>query len=107
MNFGQINRQGILNGVGRRLYSNDEMQEGQFVNGELNGFGRTIFEDGQFYIGQYKNSEMNGQGLYCYGNGRIQQGLFENNVFKSGSDQPRRPDIPRETNIDQQNIFMA
>lgn len=56
--YGQITRSNDTltpHGVGREIWQNGDMYEGQFENGVKSGFGRYIWADGKFYVGQWSN----------------------------------------------------
>lgn len=71
----------MLKGVARRVWYDNEIQEGQFVDGKLHGFGRICFESGAYYIGMYKNGKKNGHGKMVYPGGNIFEGRWKDSQF--------------------------
>lgn len=113
LRYGQINAEGLLHGVGRRVridyWSGSScaerwsyMEEGQFVNDELQGFGRRLMlwnTDWQNRIGWGKDNEQRGKtadnfkldGLGRKWDGRPNEsannvGRFENDEFKDDAE---------------------
>ena len=59
-----------INGIGRLIYKNFAILEGQYLNDELNGFGREFCYDGDYYIGEFKNNRYHGKGKFIYKSGK-------------------------------------
>ena len=76
--FGQIDRNGQLQGLGREV--DDFMYEGQFKNNLYHGWGRYICYLGT-YIGYYENGLRNGQGRFISIDGQTQQGAWVNGIL--------------------------
>ena len=59
-----ISNQDEKNGLGFILYSDGDVYEGEFKNGELNGQGKITYSNGDIYEGEFKDGKQNGQGRY-------------------------------------------
>ena len=61
----------------------DELFEGNFIEGKLNGHGRGIYKNGTVYVGQWKDGKQCGQGVKIIGPashaaGHRQEGQYKN-----------------------------
>ena len=62
---GQMNEaSGKPDGFGFKVYPNNSVFEGFFVEGQINGFGRGVTPKGEVYQGRFEFDAMNGEGLY-------------------------------------------
>ena len=75
---GQVNefKPHYLEGVGR-VVREDQIGEGQYVNGKLNGFGRVIYASGSSYIGWFKNGKAHGYGKFDLNGGEWKRGYYK------------------------------
>ena len=59
--YGQIkveDNKVMMHGIGREIWQNGDIYEGQLLNGQRNGFGRYIWgEDGKYYEGEWKENK--------------------------------------------------
>ena len=68
----------IPNGIGREIYNNGSVYEGQLQNGLANGWGREIYKSGRYYIGCWKAGDYHGFGQRFEANGDlIEKGWFK------------------------------
>jgi hypothetical protein len=67
---------GQLNGKGKKTYSAGSVYEGEFINGELKS-GKITFEDDFTYEGEFINGQLNGKGKKTFKNG-AEEGEFIN-----------------------------
>ena len=51
--------------------------EGQFENDVLNGFGRRIWSDGHYKVGWYRNNQLHGYGKKVLSSGVSFEGFYE------------------------------
>lgn len=49
-------------GIGRRIYYDNSIYEGNFFHGQAHGFGRRIFKNGDWYVGWFSYGTFNGYG---------------------------------------------
>ena len=68
-------------GIAREVFKDNDIYEGQFLNGEKNGYGREFYGDGSYYIGMWKNHQWNGYGKYVEENDQIQVGQWKDGSF--------------------------
>ena len=59
----------IPHGIGIKVLSNGDIEEGYWQNGGLQGRGRDINLSGVYYIGEYKEGERNGEGTRYFSTG--------------------------------------
>ncbi len=84
-----------VNGIGKMVYANGDIYEGDFVNGKKQGQGTFTFKNGQAYFGRFFDNLRNGKGKFTFSDGSIYEGSFANDNFighgtytsKSGSNQ--------------------
>lgn len=67
-------KNGESNGQGTFTWPDGDKYVGDFVDGYRTGQGTYTWPDGDKYVGQWKNSKMNGQGTYYYSNGNVYEG---------------------------------
>jgi hypothetical protein len=66
-------------GKGKKVDSDGNTFEGQWVNGKLNGAGVMALPNGIKYVGEFKDDAMHGYGVVYLANGSVAQaGIFEN-----------------------------
>ena len=53
--IGQLSSGKEPHGIGRFVYQNGSIYEGQWYNGQRDGYGRFIQEDGKHFVGQWRN----------------------------------------------------
>jgi len=68
------------NGSGAYKYSNGDVYNGEWKDGERNGSGDYKYSDGDSYTGQWKDNNKNGQGTYKYSNGKEYTGQYKDNL---------------------------
>ena len=51
-------KDGLENGLGTYYWKNDDIYEGNFINGEMNGKGVYTYSDGEAVIGEWKDGEL-------------------------------------------------
>ena len=86
--YGQFRKDVVkCNGVGRAVYPDGQIYEGQFRDGKPNGYGRNLWADGQFYAGQYKNNKRHGIGRLQYVSGKVYSGVWSEGNFVGAPDE--------------------
>jgi len=80
---GSRNRKGELHGYGRYKYSNGNMYEGKFDEGQRSGLGRFIWaRTSEKYEGEWKHDERHGYGVHVWHDGTKFQGQFRLNKME-------------------------
>ena len=65
----------LPHGRGKKFYMNENnLYEGDFINGQFEGNGKYTYDDGNYYIGQFKNGLRDGKGKKYGKNGKL---IFE------------------------------
>lgn len=64
-------------GRGIKIYNQNALYEGYWVDGKAHGFGRGINSKGEVYQGTFFKDIMQGEGFYYWPDGRIYEGSFE------------------------------
>ena len=59
----------IMQGMGIRIYTNGEFEEGYWKNGKKHGYGRSIYPKGGVFEGEFKNNAKHGYGEYTFADG--------------------------------------
>jgi hypothetical protein len=75
---------GILNGYGRIIISNEEMIRGDFALNKLNGLGEYHRKDGSLYVGAFYNGHPQGNGRETFKDGSSFEGYYFNGKKKYG-----------------------
>ena len=73
-------KDGEKNGIGRFVYPDNQIYEGQFKDGGFSGYGRFIYENGDYYIGFWENCNKHGKGKRFKQDGN----LIEEGIYKDG-----------------------
>ncbi len=75
-----------MEGVGKRIFSNGDCYDGNFLRHSANTEGTLTKKDGSVYIGSWKQSKMNGEGVLIASNGDKFVGTFvDNKKFGKGT----------------------
>jgi hypothetical protein len=75
-----------LEGFGKRIFSNGDRYEGNFLRHSADAEGTLTKKDGSVYIGSWKHSKMNGEGTLTASNGDKFLGTFvDNKKFGNGT----------------------
>jgi len=53
---------------GKRIWSNGDIYEGEWLNGKRHGYGKMLYSDGTVYIGYWQNDKRQGYGSYQWPN---------------------------------------
>ena len=82
----QINNKGFLGtyqltGEGVLLFSNGDVYEGNFLDGDFDGHGKLTFYNGDVYEGDFVDGERTGQGVLTRLNGDVYEGNFLDGDF--------------------------
>ena len=77
------NGQKVGVGVGKIVYSNGSVYEGEFLDGQCHGTGKITYSTSAVYEGGFKNGELHGQGTYSNANGATYSGGWDSGE-KSG-----------------------
>ena len=75
---------GILNGYGRIIISDEEMIRGDFALNKLNGLGEYLRKDGSIYSGAFYNGHPQGNGRETFKDGSFFEGFYVNGKKKYG-----------------------
>ena len=62
--------------VGVYIYSNGDMYEGGYFNGEKNGYGVAVWSNGSRYEGNWGDGREHGMGRYFTASGQCYTGNF-------------------------------
>jgi len=73
---GEFNSMDLPHGLGKLIYGNGNIYEGQFENGKRHGTGTLILSDGGSYIGEWKNDKKSGVGTWNVSFGDSYSGEF-------------------------------
>ena len=65
------------NGLGKKIYANQDCYEGLWKHGKAWGPGRYIWVDGNEYDGEWANGVMHGQGTVSFLHSVVQQPVIE------------------------------
>ena len=76
--------EGILNGYGRIIISNEEMLRGDFALNKLNGLGEYHRKDGSIYSGSFYGGYPQGNGRETFKDGSFFEGFYEKGKKKYG-----------------------
>ncbi|MBK8464662.1 MAG: hypothetical protein IPL32_02420 [Chloracidobacterium sp.] len=68
-----------VNGKGKKVYSNGDNYEGDFVSGQHHGQGTYRTKEGHVYVGQFAKGAYNGRGKITFPNGETYDGDWLNN----------------------------
>lgn len=68
----------LEHGHGITKWSNGQMDEGQYENGNRVGKGEITWPDGEVYEGEWNDKGPHGYGIWKLANGRIDEGQYEN-----------------------------
>jgi len=79
----------IINGMARRIFDSNLVQEGMFANGDLSGYVRIVYQNGASYTGSFRNFMRNGYGVNVQSNGEKQVGLWRENDYLGPGVQPQ------------------
>lgn len=63
------------------FYPNGEIFLGTMSNGKMNTYGKRIMTDGNCYEGNWVKGKCNGKGKIYYKNGTIEQGVFKDGIL--------------------------
>lgn len=87
--FGEVNDQGLMEGVGQATWDNGAKYLGSWNNGEISGTGKYIFASGGYYEGSFLNDAFSGEGVYITQDGGKYTGTFENDQIIKGKYQSK------------------
>ena len=74
----------LFSNVGKYRFTNGDIYEGNFKNGNREGEGIYTWTDNSYYKGEWLNDKMNGYGEYRSATGDVINGLFENDNLVNG-----------------------
>ena len=77
---------GVKQGKGVYIWSDDEYYEGEWRNDERDGQGIYTWSDGRRYQGEWKDDMMHGQGVMTYADGSTRKGRWKKNQEVGGWD---------------------
>jgi DNA polymerase III epsilon subunit family exonuclease len=72
---------GQRNGQGTYTYANGDVYVGEFEDDQRNGEGTYTFADGDVYVGEFEDDQRNGEGTYTFADGDVYNGEFEDGQF--------------------------
>ena len=71
-----------VNGKGKMVYTNGDIYEGDFVNGNSEGQGVYTAKNGDYYTGEWKYAKKDGYGKeYIKATNTTREGFWKNDVF--------------------------
>jgi hypothetical protein len=80
-------KHGEREGVGRQVWPDGSVYEGQWMRSKREGKGRQIFLEGEFYEGDWKNDQADGFGSYASRDGtKYTGGFVENKQHGNGEE---------------------
>ena len=79
---GQVDDQGRRHGFGMYQVKSSSLVEGYFENEELNGLGRKLKYNGELQVGSFKCGNLDGLGKHVSPSGTVWEGEFVDNRFK-------------------------
>lgn len=82
--YGQT-KDGQAEGLGTRIFSNGEVQRGEFRQNSQHGTGDILYTAGARYLGDYVNSKRNGEGLFLQPSGAVITGTFRSDALAQGA----------------------
>ena len=62
--------------------TNDDLYEGELINGKKEGKGKYKYKNGCIYEGFFKNDKKDGNGIFYYPNGDRYKGLFKDGYYQ-------------------------
>lgn len=68
--FGQINSEGVENGIGTTNWNGGNSYTGEYLDGVEQGYGILRFSNGDLYKGNFENGVIKGEGTYIWADGR-------------------------------------
>jgi len=78
---GDRNEKGQRHGVGRMVFENGNIYQGEWENDVENGHGVCEYTSGDVYTGNWTDGKINGQGRYDWADGEVNEGIFEGGVM--------------------------
>jgi len=85
--IGCLNDLGNPEGLGKMIYENQDVYDGEWINGLREGNGILTFLNGDVYKGSWKNNMKSGKGVFVKtedGETSTSEGVFENNIIIEG-----------------------
>ncbi|MBQ0138427.1 MAG: hypothetical protein KBT36_03950 [Kurthia sp.] len=83
--FGEVNKDGLKDGVGQAVWDNGSKYLGDWRNGKISGTGKYIYASGSYYEGSFVDDAFSGEGVYVTKDGGKYKGTFENDQIIKGS----------------------
>ncbi|XP_041672299.1 radial spoke head 1 homolog [Cheilinus undulatus] len=77
---GERNEAGERHGLGRAVFPNGDVYQGQYKNGQRQGEGTYRFKNGARYVGGYLQNSKHGRGIFYYPDGSKYEGSWLNNL---------------------------
>jgi len=78
---GEVDSQGLKEGWGIYLYSNNEKYEGFWQNNKIHGYGKYLFRAGENYEGDWYEGRKEGVGILKFNQGDRYEGEFYKDEF--------------------------
>eukprot|EP01084_Bolivina_argentea_P254410 427675_1 len=72
-------KNGTRSGIGKMMYNDGEVYEGEFENNKWNGYGKFMYKNKAVYEGNWKDCERNGYGTHVYDTCDRYDGCHTNN----------------------------
>ncbi|MBS1620554.1 MAG: WG repeat-containing protein [Bacteroidetes bacterium] len=74
---GEVGKDGITpDGNGKMVWDDENVYEGQWLNGKRQGTGKLLWANGDVYEGQWQDDKMHGKGKLTSKDGKIYEGDF-------------------------------
>jgi hypothetical protein len=65
------------NGIGKFIFDDGSVYEGEWLNGNYHGHGKLIFEEGEYYEGMFEKNLPHGAGIRKWSNGNFYDGFWK------------------------------
>jgi hypothetical protein len=82
------------------IFSDGNIYEGEFKDGNRNGKGKMIFSNGDIYEGEFKDGIENGKGKKIFSNGDIYEGEFKEGNFNEFENKKNKDIILENIEVD-------
>lgn len=83
--FGEVNKKGVMDGVGQATWSNGAKYLGGWQSGKMSGTGKYLFSSGAYYEGEFSDDLFSGQGVFVKQSGEKYAGTFKDDEIVEGT----------------------
>lgn len=78
---GQVTENSLKQGMGKMVYKNGDVYEGNWSNNKREGFGVYLYSNGDVYSGNWLDSKPSGQGKMVWNDGNFYEGNFSEGII--------------------------